>query len=384
MEYLNTPKDPHQDESQYADALAVGPVRGRGAGINPGNRFESVRLHVLGEELDERLRERPEGTQVGTQVFADKTKSVITRNDSPDLHFDWTLNPYRGCEHGCIYCYARPGHEYLGLSSGLDFETKLFAKLEAPKLLRKELSAKSWRGEPIMMAGVTDIYQPIEKDLQLTRRCLEVMLEFGQPVSVITKNHLITRDVDILSALAREGLVHAAVSITTLDAKLSAAMEPRASSPASRLDAVRTLAKAGVPVAVMNAPIIPGLNDHETPAVLRESRAHGAIAAGYILLRLPHQVKALFLEWLSREFPDRAAKVESLIRQTRLGGLYDPAFRTRQRGEGEVAENIARMFHLFRRKYKLDERLQPHNRERFGVQRAPALREAPDTQLALF
>jgi DNA repair photolyase len=287
--------------------------------------------------------------------------------DSPDLGFHWTLNPYRGCEHGCTYCYARPTHEYLGLSSGLDFETKLFAKPRAPELLRKALCKPTWKPQPIVMAGVTDVYQPIEADHEITRRCLEVCLEFRQPVAVITKNKLILRDLDILQRLAAEGLVHAALSITTLDHKLAASMEPRASSPRARLDAVRELAKAGVPVGVMTAPIIPGLNDEEIPALLRASAGAGARWAGYVLLRLPHQNKELFLDWLRRTFPQRAAKIESLVRQTRAGELYDARWNVRGRGEGAVAENIRRTHEIFRRRYRLDARLPALETGKFRV-----------------
>ncbi len=256
-------------------------ARGRGAGVNPANRFEDQRYLVAGEFLDDLRAEGQLSNQnVATMVFDDATRSILNPVDAPDLHFRWTLNPYRGCEHGCIYCYARPGHEYLGLSSGLDFETKVFAKREAPELLRKELAKKSWQGETIMMSGVTDCYQPLEADLKLTRRCLEVMLEFRQSVSIITKSSLILRDLDILKEMARLNLVHAAVSITTLDNRLAGAMEPRAASPRARLDTVRTLARAGVPTFVMAAPIVPGLNDHEIPSILREASRAGAGGRG--------------------------------------------------------------------------------------------------------
>lgn len=337
-------------------------ARGRGAGVNPANRFEDQRYLVAGEFLDDLRAEGQLSNQnVATMVFDDATRSILNPVDAPDLHFKWTVNPYRGCEHGCIYCYARPGHEYLGLSSGLDFETKVFAKREAPDLLRKELTKKSWQGETIMMSGVTDCYQPLEADLKLTRRCLEVMLEFRQSVSIITKSSLILRDLDILREMARLNLVHAAVSITTLDNRLAGAMEPRAAAPRARLDTVRTLAKAGVPTFVMAAPIVPGLNDHEIPSILREASRAGAHGAGYILLRLPYQIKTLFLEWLQRTVPQRAAKVEALIRDTRDGDLYDARWKVRQRGEGAVADAIKATFHTFRRKYKLDERLPPHD-----------------------
>ncbi len=271
-------------------------MRGRGAGLNPGNRFEDVRLHVLGEHLDEIATQDDDGVQVKTRVVRDASRTVINPVDSPDLAFDWTINPYRGCEHGCIYCYARPGHEYLSLSCGLDFETVILAKHDAPTLLRRELMKESWKGETIMMSGVTDPYQPVERALRITRGCLEVCAEFRQPVSLITKNRLILRDLDILLKLHEHGAVRCAVSLTTLDASLASKMEPRASSPGARLETIRVLASHGIPVTVMTAPIIPRINDHELPALLAAAAQAGASGAGYILLRLPHQIKALFLE----------------------------------------------------------------------------------------
>ncbi len=378
--------EPGTEAGEYRDALAQGKVRGRGAGLNPASRFEDIRLHVLGEHLDERAAEDPTGTRVQTAVFDDDTKTIINPVDSPDLGFSWTINPYRGCEHGCIYCYARPGHEYFGLSCGLDFETKIFAKRRAPELLRAALASPKWKGEPIVMSGVTDPYQPVERELKITRGCLEVLAECRQAVSFITKNKLITRDLDLLTRLGEHNAARAAVSLTTLDNALAAKMEPRASSPSERLEAIRALADAGIPVTVMTAPMIPGLNDRELPALLEAAREAGAASAGYVLLRLPWQLKDLFLEWLQRHFPDRAAHVESLIRQSRggLGGpgdeprdtrtpgglhaprtrpetsldtyglnknprgpLSDPRFRTRHRGEGPVADQIRQTFKVF-------------------------------------
>jgi DNA repair photolyase len=306
---------------EHRDAIPSGPARGRGAGLNPGNRFESIRLHVLGEHLDEIVSENPDGTQVRTLVYDDRAQSVVNPVDSPDICMKWTLNPYRGCEHGCVYCYARPSHENLGFSCGLDFETKLMVKRDAPELLRRTLLGRRWTGEPIVMSGVTDPYQPVEATLRITRGCLEVMAEMGQSVGMITKNRLILRDLDLLAPLAAKQQASAAVSITTLDPALAAKMEPRASSPRDRLHAVRELSRAGIPVTVMIAPIIPGLNDHEVPALLDAAREAGASSAGYVLLRLPHQIKDLFLEWLARQFPDPAAKVEHHVRETRGGEL---------------------------------------------------------------
>lgn len=341
------------NEGEYRDALPGGAAKGRGAGINPGNRFEKVRLHVLGEHLDEVMVEHADGVRVATRVYADGTKSVINQVDSPDLPFSWTVNPYRGCEHGCIYCYARPGHEYLGLSCGLDFESKILAKFDAPALLRGELTNRKWEGEPIVFSGVTDPYQPIEGKLRITRGCLEVCADLMQPVSLITKNRLITRDIDLFKELARHRAVAAAVSVTTLDAELSRKMEPRASTPRDRLRAIEELTAAGVPVAVMTAPIVPGLNDTEIPSLLEEAKKAGAVQAGYIVLRLPHQIKDVFLEWVAREFPDRSSKVENAIRGMRSGELYQSKFGERHRGTGPRADAIRDTFNVFAKRHGL-------------------------------
>ncbi|MGH7241817.1 MAG: PA0069 family radical SAM protein [Phycisphaerales bacterium] len=347
------------------DALPIGRARGRGAGLNPGNRFEDVRLHVLGEHLDEVRAESPGGKQVQTRVLPDRTKTFINPVDSPDLSMKWTVNPYRGCEHGCIYCYARPGHEYLGMSSGLDFETIILAKHDAPALLRRELAKRSWRGEAITMSGVTDCYQPVERELEITRKCLEVMAECRQAVGIITKSKLVLRDLDLLKRLHEHRAVGVAMSITSLDNELASKMEPRAASPRDRLQAVRELASAGIPVTVMTAPIIPGINDREIPALLEAAAEAGATGAGWVMLRLPFQIKDLFLEWLRRQFPDRAAKVESFIREMHGGELYDPRHFVRQRGEGPMAKQIAATFKLFARKYGLDKSRQALNDEAF-------------------
>lgn len=359
---------PSPEPHERADGLASGPVRGRGSNLNPGNRFEDVRLHVLGEHLDEQLREHPCGVQVRTQVFTDDTQTVVNRVESPDIPFGWSLNPYRGCEHGCIYCYARPGHEYLALSSGLDFETKIIAKPRAAELLRRFIARPAWKGEPIVLSGVTDPYQPVERELRITRGCLEVCAAARQPLSLITKNHLITRDLDILRDMASWNGVRVAISLTTLDPTLAMKMEPRASVPRDRLAAIRELVAAGVPVAVMTAPIIPAINDHELPALLEAAAEAGARSAGMVLIKLPHQIKALFLEWLQRHFPDRAAHVESLIRRCRGGELYDSAFFNRQRGTGPVAATIRDTFGLFAKRLNLTRRLPPLNSAEF---RAP-------------
>lgn len=334
-----------------------GDGRGRGASASPGNRFESVQLSVDGEFMETQRLEGEQPAALPTQVLPDHSRTVINRVDprkSPDIPFRWTINPYRGCEHGCVYCYARPTHEYLGFNCGLDFETKIMAKLDAPKMLRRELSAPKWRGEPIMMSGVTDPYQPIERKLKITRRILEIFAQHRQPVALITKNRLITRDIDLLSQLAKHQAVHAAVSVTTLDATLAATMEPRASSPADRLRAIMELSDAGVPVAVMVAPILPGLTDTEIPAILKAAAEAGAQSAACVLLRLPWQVKAVYLDWLAHHFPESATRAENLLRQSRNGALYDAGPGVRQRGVGERADQIAKVFCVFAKRFKLD------------------------------
>lgn len=337
-------------------------------------------MHVLGEHLDDQAREHPSGIQVRTQVFDDDTRSVLNRVDVPDIPFKWTVNPYRGCEHGCVYCYARPGHEYFGLSCGLDFETKVFAKPRAPALLRDALAHPNWEAEGIVMSGVTDPYQPVERGLRITRACLEVLADCRQPTSIITKSKLITRDIDLLRSLAEHGAAHAAVSITTLDNALAARLEPRASSPRERLEAVAALAAAGIPVTVMTAPIIPGLNDREIPAILQAAAQAGARRAGWIMLRLPWQIKDLFLEWLKRHIPDRAAHVESLVRQTRGGSLYDSTIGDRMRGTGAIADQIGQMFKVYTRRYGLDQSIPPLSRAAF---RRPAW-SGDEKQMGLF
>lgn len=360
---------------------------GRGAATNPASRFETISLAQLpdGGGLDDLIHEEPSADAAAprlvTRYYRDRTRTIINPVDSPDISFKWTINPYRGCEHGCVYCYARPSHEYLGLSSGLDFETQIFAKTDAPALLRRELSKPSWTGETIVMSGITDPYQPAERNLKITRGCLEVMEACRQPVSVITKSVLVLRDLDLLASLARHGAARVAISLTTLDPALSASMEPRASSPAQRLRAIRELSSAGVPVTVMTAPIIPAVNDAEIPALLEAAANAGATAAGYVLLRLPWQNKALMLDWLSRRFPDRASKVESLIRDARDGKLYDATFGVRGKGTGPIAQQIAQTFRVFARRHGLHQKRTP-------APTSPFIRpDPPDknpAQLALF
>lgn len=325
----------------------------RGAQSNPAGRFE--RLEVTFDPAD--LPPDEERPDPRTEFYQDSSKSIISTNDSPDVPMDATVNPYRGCEHGCIYCYARPYHEYLGLSAGVDFERRIFVKAQAPALLRAELTAKGWKPQRIGFSGVTDPYQPVERRLQLTRGCLEVLAEFRNPVVIITKNRLVTRDIDLLRSLAEHQAAQVFLSITTLDDGLAQVMEPRASRPALRLQAVRALADAGVPVGVMVAPIIPGLTDHEVPAILDAAAAAGAFTAGHNVVRLPHGVKDLFAEWLAAHAPHRKEKVLNRLRSMRDGKLNDSAFGARMVGAGPFADSIHQMFELHRRKVGLTRRL---------------------------
>jgi DNA repair photolyase len=318
-------------------------LQGRGAVISPPNRFERYRYEA-DPEAD------PDEISVRTEVLVDPTRTIITRNSSPDVGFETSINPYRGCEHGCVYCFARPTHEFLGFSSGLDFETKIMAKLDAPALLRSELTAPSWNPQVIAISGVTDPYQPIEKKLRITRGCLEVLAEFRNPVTIISKNHLVTRDTDLLGELAAHEAAAVSLSVTTLDPELARRMEPRASTPQLRLEAIRQLAAAGVPVGVMVAPIIPGITDHEMPAILEACYEAGARRAGYVVLRLPHALKAMMEAWLEEHFPDRKEKVLSRLRSLHDGKLYDPEWGTRQRGEGAFADQIAQLFAITKKR----------------------------------
>jgi DNA repair photolyase len=270
--------------------------------------------------------------------------------------FDASLNPYRGCEHGCIYCYARPTHEYLGFSAGLDFETKIMVKADAPQLLRRELSSPKWKPRVLAMSGVTDCYQPVEKKLELTRRCLEVLLEFRNPVTIVTKNYLVTRDIDVLSELARFQCAAVFISLTTLDEKLSGLMEPRASRPARRLAAISALSKAGIPVGYLQAPMIPGLTDSEAPAIAQAAARAGARYAGYVALRLPHAVKDLFEDWLERNYPDKKNKILNRVRAIRGGNLNDPQFHSWMRGRGIFAEQMNALFRVACKKAGIHER----------------------------
>ncbi len=327
---------------------------GRGATCNPPNRFEA--LHVEADP-DCPPEEQPNPK---TQFFYDATESILAKNDSPDVGFTYSINSYRGCEHGCSYCFARPFHEYLGWSSGLDFETKILVKLRAPELLRAELTAKRWRPEPLAMSGVTDCYQPAERQFKLTRGCLQVCAELRHPIGLITKNALVTRDLDVLQELARYNCVAVHLSVTTLDPDLSGRMEPRASRPQARLRAIRELTAAGIPVGVMVAPTIPGLTDHELPEILEACAEAGAKRAGYILLRLPHGVKDVFTGWLDAHEPGKKARILDRLRELRGGKLYDSRWGTRATGEGIFAEQTKQLFEISCRRVGL-------NQERFEL-----------------
>jgi len=356
---------------EFRDGLIGGPAHRRAAGLNPGNRFETVRLHVLGEELDRQWIEREQGEagprRVERQVYVDKTQQIINRvSPTSDVPFDWTLNPYRGCEHGCIYCFARPFHEFLGFSSGLDFETKLTAKPRAAELLKKELASPKWKPEPIVMSAITDIYQPIEHKMRIARQCLEVMAECYQPVSTMTKSALVLRDIDLWQKLSEKNAGRVTITLVTLDHELAQKLEPRASSPTGRLRAIRELTAAGIQVSVNIAPVIPGLTDTEVPELIKAVADAGAKRVHWVLLRLPYQLKELFLDWLQRSVhPQRAAKVESLIRQSRGGKLYDASRAAKRRGRGPMVEQVAQTFDVFARRYGLNRDIRPLTAQHF-------------------
>jgi DNA repair photolyase len=327
------------------------PARGRGAQSNASGRFESF----ASEAFDDGWTDAdPPPTKLSTSLTPERARTIISRNDSPDVGFDQSINPYRGCEHGCIYCYARPAHAYVGLSPGLDFESKILFKPEAGRLLARELARPSYRAGVIHIGGNTDPYQPAERRLQVTRQVLEVLERAAHPCSIITKSALILRDADILGPMGRAGLARAAISVTTLDRELARIMEPRAATPERRLVAMAALAKAGVPTVVMFAPVIPGLNDHELEAVLERAARAGAVGAGYVVLRLPREIKDLFREWLEAAAPDRAKRVMSLVRQMRGGRDYDPNWGQRMKGDGPIAEMLGRRFAVARRRFGLD------------------------------
>lgn len=349
------------------------PLKGRGVSMNPPNRFER-----LSYQPDPEASSDPEGhPPISTTLLRDPTRTILSRNESPDVGFAVSVNPYRGCEHGCVYCYSRPTHEWLGFSAGLDFETKILVKEQAPQLLRAALASRHWRPQVVAMSGVTDPYQPIERRLQLTRGCLEVLVAFRNPVAIVTKNALVARDCDLLAQLARDRAAAVIVSITTLDAQLARRLEPRASSPAKRLDAIRALAQAHIPVGVNVAPIIPGLTDTETPAIVSAAARAGAQFAGHTILRLPYGVADLFVQWLETYYPERKEKVLNKIRSMRQGKLNDARWHHRMRGEGLFAETIHAMFMLACRKAGFAQR---------GPELSTAAFRRPDqaTQLLLF
>jgi DNA repair photolyase len=326
------------------------PLAGRGPNINPANRFEPLHVEPDGEWLDAEFAETGSVPHPRTQFFHDGTESILNRIDSPDVGAGWGLNCYRGCEHGCAYCFARPYHDYLGWNSGIEFETKILVKMRGPQLLREELAAKKWKPGPILMSGATDCYQPIERHFRLTRGVLEVLAEFRQPVGMITKNFLITRDLDLLAELARWQCVSVSISVTSLDSALAGKLEPRAARPEHRLRAIRMLADAGVPVGVMVAPVIPGLTDHELPAILDAAAKAGATRAGFVTLRLPHAVKDVFMQWLDDHEPGKKERVLSRMRELHGGKLYNATFGDRMRGQGIFAEQIAQMFEVASRR----------------------------------
>ncbi len=330
-------------------ALGVGKLqslpqltRGRGAKINPAGRFEDRSVEIYDDGWDS-LSETP---RLKTEVFVETPKTIISRNDSPDISFDRSINTYRGCEHGCTYCYARPAHAYMGLSPGRDFESKIFIKPNAAALLREEFTATNYKPRTIALGANTDCYQPLERTHRITRGVLEVLKEYSHPVGIVTKSAMVTRDIDLLAPMAKLRLVKVALSITTLDPKLARSMEPRAATPQKRLEAMRELSDAGIPVVVMIGPIIPGLNDDEIEKILKAARATGATEAGYTMLRLPHEVKDIFKDWLLKDHPDKAAKVMSLTRSVREGRENDPNFGTRMVGSGPYAWQVGRRFQL--------------------------------------
>ena len=333
---------PGSEREQPAPSRRV--VRGRGAVANPANRFERLEYTPDPEALQAQLDAGEAPERPATEFLRDRSRTIITYNDSPDVGFDASINPYRGCEHGCAYCFARPTHEYLGYSAGLDFETRILVKEEAPVLLRAELARPGWRPQPLGLSGVTDPYQPIERRLRITRGCLEVLVEARNPVLVVTKNHLVTRDLDLLAELAQQQLAAVCVSLPTIDAALSRVLEPRTSHPQRRLDTITRLSGAGIPVTVLIAPVIPGLTDHEIPAIAAAARAAGASHAGYVALRLPHAVAPLFTAWLEEHRPTMAAKVLGRVRELRGGQLYRAGFGQRMRGQGAFADLISGLF----------------------------------------
>lgn len=338
--------------------------KGRGALRNPANRFEGIEIEPFDDGWGNLDLEPP---PLVTELIPEKTRRAITQNDSPDVGFDRTINPYKGCEHGCIYCFARPTHSYLGLSPGLDFESKIFTKPDAPRLLREELRHPGYEPRLVVLGANTDPYQPAERALRISRAILQVFAEHRHPVSMITKSSLVLRDLDVLAPMAAENLTSVNVSVTTLDRELARRMEPRAATPERRIDAIRALAEAGVPVNVLVAPMIPSLNDHELETILEACAAAGARRAGYVLVRLPHEIKGLFTEWIEANYPGRAGKVLHQIREMRGGKLYDSTWGKRMRGEGPYADLLERRFEVASRRLGLDGASEPLDTTRFRV-----------------
>jgi len=353
------------------------PVKGRGAAGNVAHRFSTDTRQAEADGW-----EAPEPSLPQTRLLVDSAKSIISRNDSPDLGFDQSINPYRGCEHGCIYCYARPTHAYLGLSPGLDFETQIFAKPDAARLLREELAKPGYLCSTIALGTATDAYQPFERQEKLTRAVLEVLLETRHPVSVVTKSSLVVRDLDLWAELARLNLAHVAISLTTLNGPLARQLEPRASAPHARLKAMSRLAEAGVPVSVFVAPLIPGINDHELEKLLAAAREHGAASASYTLLRLPHEVAGLFREWLDWHAPEKAARVMSVLYDLRGQRANDARFGSRMTGLGHFAELLLQRFDLACRRHGLAQELPRLDSGRFTPPRRPD--NSDERQLSLF
>lgn len=364
-------------DGPIADVLPTHPEsrRGRGAQSNASGRFEADRRYLTDDGWG---TYDAQPTPIRTIVSVDKSRTVIARNQSPDISFDRSINPYRGCEHGCVYCYARPSHAFLGLSPGLDFESRIFAKPEAAKLLARELRRTGYRCAAIAIGTNTDPYQPVERDWRLMRQILEVLSAANHPVEIVTKSALITRDIDILSDMAKRDLAAVFLSVTTLNRRLARAMEPRAATPERRLETLAALSAAGIPTGVMVAPVIPGLTDHEMEEILRRARDSGAEHAGYILLRLPLEINHLWHEWLTANYPDRAARVMTLVRDTRGGRVYNPSFGQRMKGTGPYAEMLAERFRMCRRKLGFKDKGLSLDTSQFQV--PPADR----TQLSLF
>jgi len=350
--------------------------KGRAAGFNTPNRFE--KLHI--EKLDIEPDEHDEPVPVPTQYFRDASKTILAKNDSPDIPYTYSINPYRGCEHGCIYCYARPSHEYLGFSAGLDFETKILVKHDAPELLDAELRKKSWEPQLVALSGNTDPYQPVERKLGITRRILEVFLKHRNPVGIITKNSLASRDLDILKELALMNLVSVTISFTSMNPELIRVMEPRTAAPAKRLELLELLASNGIHAGVMIAPVIPGLTDEEIPALLREASEHGAKFAGWSLVRLTGPVQPLFIDWVERELPERASKVVNRIKEIHGGKLGETKFGLRMSGEGKIAEAIKKLFKVNSQKYGLTGRRFEYSLDQF--RRIPD--DEPGKQMEMF